>query len=222
MLLYGATREFSGLIQIRRIRHCDQPLHRLARIRAESYWLHFDHKRIIATLWWAISSHDLHWCKVFYISLKLALLIKCLYVDFTVSYTLWNVEHLLSKVPHTNFSKSQPTFQAVQGKAALTFFWRIIIHIEEHQVRCHPIVALQRVASDKNVPSTLLPISDGGGERINWNVKVRCIQINLDNFSLSTWESFGQSTEYVKAYQLCNTLQFTPKSQNIPHLWPAV
>ena len=37
-----------------------------AQILTESCWLHLDHKQLVATLQWAISGHNIIWCKVFY------------------------------------------------------------------------------------------------------------------------------------------------------------
>ena len=48
------------------------------------------------------------------------------------------------------------------------------------------------------------------------------IQIKLDNYSLPTWEMCGILQNIIKLYPLCNTFQFTSKSQNLPHAWPAV
>ena len=89
-------------------------------------------------------------------------------------------------VPHTNFHKPQPTFQATRGKVCLTtldeIYWipEAIYHSSYWGTSgpCYLIAVWGRGPSGKIVPNTCLSIPGVDNERVSWNMKFSIFKPN--------------------------------------------
>ena len=120
-------------------------------------------------------------------------------------------------VPHTNFNKPKPTFQAVKGKTRLTLleklYWKqrkyIILHTEEHRVRCYLNALWRWGPSDKKFNQHPFANTWGWQWKGQWKYESPYIEIKLDDYSLQTWKMFGIP-------QICKTVP----ALHIPILGP--
>ena len=132
-------------------------------------------------------------------------------------------------VPHTNFNKPKPTFQAVKGKTGLTLleklYWKqrkyIILHTEEHRVRCYLNALWRWGPSGKKCNQHTFANTWGWQWKGQWKYESPYIEIKLDDYSLPTWKMFGIPQNMWNCTSFAHT-NFRTNTQNIPHPWAAV